>query len=172
MSEWLKFYDKDYQHVGFLIGRYFDSYGNPTEYNHEVKRQINAAEAAKEAKQEEHDIFPPCNSEWGQKTGHRVWCTTKSGGIQREWTGVPRRYFSPGKEERCACVLDHGPPLAKQHNANGNRGDLDNPHLKEYSNCDPKSTSCQLSAPVGDAEVELDDDLTGEDLKRLHSGEL
>jgi len=27
-----------------------------------------------------------------------VWCTNKSGGIERDWVGVPRRYFKPGNE--------------------------------------------------------------------------
>jgi hypothetical protein len=40
----------------------------------------------------------------------RYWCSTRSGGIARTWSGLPRRLFYPGREERCACVRDSGAP--------------------------------------------------------------
>ena len=38
----------------------------------------------------EKQMFPPCNVEWSQAEGSRLWCTKKSGGITRDWVGVPR----------------------------------------------------------------------------------
>jgi hypothetical protein len=53
-----------------------------------------------------------------------------SGGIQRDWVGVPRKYFRPGSPTpRCACVKNIGAPShnpgVKNHKDNG---DLDNPN--------------------------------------------
>jgi hypothetical protein len=56
----------------------------------------DAVEDANKRKAEEK-IFPPCNTEWSSAKGLNVWCTNKSGGIDRDWVGVPRRYFKPGK---------------------------------------------------------------------------
>jgi hypothetical protein len=89
-------------------------------------------------------VFPACNSEWHANKGGRIWCTAKSGGVEREWVGVPRRLFSPGsKHYRCACVKNFGKPLAST-NVEGNRGDLDNPNLKLYPNCPPESNACKI----------------------------
>lgn len=56
---------------------------------------------------------------------------SNSGGISRDWTGFPRKYFQPGaKSFRCACVPEQ---------------ELDNPHFKMYDNCDPKAISCKLA---------------------------
>ena len=40
----------------------------------------------------------------------------KSGGVQRNWVGVPRRLFYPGREERCACIRTTGPPSIDKGN--------------------------------------------------------
>lgn len=94
----------------------------------------------------ENEVFPACNSEWKQNTGGRVWCTQKSGGVDRDWAGVPRKLYAAGsKNYRCACVKNFGTPLATD-DAKGNRGDLDNPNLKLYDNCSPSSNSCKLEA--------------------------
>lgn len=53
-----------------------------------------------------------------------------SGGIERSWIGVPRRYFdSSTKLERCVCV----------ENANERDG-----RFKEYKDCSPTSSECQI----------------------------
>ena len=106
---------------------------------------LEAKDDAK-SKENEKKIFPPCNSEWSADKGQRVWCTQKSGGIQRNWVGVPRKLFFPGRTERCACVKDTGTSLFDP-NAQTNNGDLDNPHLKSYEACqsDPHATSCQVN---------------------------
>ena len=67
-----------------------------------------------------------------------------SGGISRNWVGVPRRYFRPGKKDpRCACVRSTGPP-SDNPDGNTNRGDLDNPNFKEYPDCSQDSISCKI----------------------------
>jgi len=73
--------------------------------------------------------YPPCNVEWKKEKGSRVWCTTKSGGVDRSWAGVPRKLFEPGtKKYRCTCVE---PNTA-----------VSDPSLKEYPDCPPGSDSC------------------------------
>ncbi|VDK53380.1 unnamed protein product, partial [Cylicostephanus goldi] len=75
-------------------------------------------------------VFPPCNSEWHQNSGGRVWCSMKSGGIQRDWVGVPRLLYDPNtKQQRCACVKNFGTGLSS-YGEKGNRGDLDHPNLR------------------------------------------
>lgn len=90
-------------------------------------------------------MFPPCNSEWSKDKGGRVWCTTKSGGINRDWAGVPRKLFnSKSKSYRCACIKNFGHALASD--IKGNRGDLDNPSLKEYDDCSSTANSCKIQS--------------------------
>jgi len=176
LEEWLTFYKSDYMQVGVLAGRYFDADGEPTEYTRQVRHLVEAAEAAKAAKLEEHDVFPPCNSAWSQDKGHKVWCTNKSGGIDRTWVGVPRRLFRPAHDgqERCACVKDSGEPLSSDQggDSGGGRGDLDHPHLKEYPGCDPKADTCQLSPPEVTQRPETEEELNAEDLRLMHGMEL
>ncbi|KAM9538783.1 neuferricin-like, partial [Salvelinus alpinus] len=44
-----------------------------------------------------------CNSEWSAARRGRVWCSTKSGGVQRYSAGVPR-VLSPGSgSSHCVC---------------------------------------------------------------------
>jgi len=58
--------------------------------------------------------------------------------------GVPRQYFQPGKKDpRCACIKDFGAPTGKAESSqHKDRGDLDNPLMKVYENCDPASFQC------------------------------
>jgi len=70
-----------------------------------------------------------CNSNWFGDRGE-VWCTTLSGGIQRDWVGTPRKLFTPGKtRHRCICA---------------SKETIDHPHLKEYSGCPKDSEKCQI----------------------------
>lgn len=67
-----------------------------------------------------------------------------SGGIQRDWVGVPRKLYIAGYDGyRCVCVRITGPPSdhlgSKEHN---DRGDLDNPSLQEYKDCNPLFDWC------------------------------
>lgn len=52
-------------------------------------------------------VYLGCNSEQGQNIRARVWCTEKSGGVERNWVGVPRKFkdpTNPNGKMRCACV--------------------------------------------------------------------
>ena len=147
LEDWLKFYHKDYIYVGKLGGRYYDpTTGEPTKFFHLLQASIADAKAKKAEKQGHHKIFPPCNSEWSQEKGHRIWCTKLSGGIKRNWVGVPRRLFMPGQAERCACVKEYGDSISGYDGGDvAKRGDLGHPNIKEYEGCDPKAESCKLS---------------------------
>jgi hypothetical protein len=74
----------------------------------------------------------------------------RSGGIERGWVGVPRRYMDPGKSKtedriRCVCVRNTGPPSDRPNSEDDkNRGDLDHPNLREYDDCEPDSVSCSF----------------------------
>ena len=144
ISDWMTFYERDYQFVGLLAGLYYDRKGQPTEMLEEVNQRIQSAKESKQKRVSESEVFPPCNSEWRKEAGGRVWCTSKSGGVVREWVGVPRKLFnSATKRERCVCVKNFGPSLLEPQ-AETNRGDLDSPNLREYEGCEPSSNSCKI----------------------------
>lgn len=69
-----------------------------------------------------------------------------SGGISRDWTGVPRKLYQPGgKKPQCVCVRTTGPPTGQASStSHDDRGDLDNPSLQEYMGCPPLASSCIL----------------------------
>lgn len=133
LEEWTQFYRKEYKYKGKLIGRYYNSIGQPTPYNRKIRKLIKEAKNYKEELYNEKLLYPPCNSEWSKELGSRVWCSTMSGGIQRDWVGVPRQLYEPGsKSFRCACIHErelNGPKKGK---------------LKMYPGCDPKEISCWL----------------------------
>jgi hypothetical protein len=55
-------------------------------------------------------------------------CTKKSGGVQRDWVGKPRKFRRPGKTVvRCACVIE---------------SELGSPQVSHYDDCDPEATQC------------------------------
>ncbi|CAF3335137.1 unnamed protein product [Rotaria sp. Silwood1] len=115
---------------GKLIGRYFDTNGTPTKHFSNVLISVNNMKKKNEEKARFEQQWPPCNSEWSHDAGKRVWCTEKSGGIERTWIGVPRRYFdSSTKTERCVCVQN---------------SDEQNGRFKQYKDCLPTSTECKI----------------------------
>lgn len=131
INQWKQFYDKDYTFVGLLTGRFYETDGRKTDYMLKVEQKIDVAIAEKERLKKLRSKYPPCNIEWKVDTGTRVWCTNQSGGIDRDFVGVPRKMYEVGKSEfRCACVPDDR---------------LEDPLLKEYENCDPKSSECVYS---------------------------
>ncbi|KAK8405991.1 hypothetical protein O3P69_007007 [Scylla paramamosain] len=145
LDEWVKFYDTDYKYVGKLIGRYYDENGEPTLYYYDTQRWISQAFTEKENDNQEKKMFPPCNSEWNPETGSRLWCTKRSGGIERDWVGVPRKLFMPGQSKsRCACVKNFGAPSHDPKRINHDRGDLDHPNLQEYPKCEPDQPECYV----------------------------
>ncbi|PAV77050.1 hypothetical protein WR25_06597 [Diploscapter pachys] len=147
VRDWISFYEKDYILVGVVTGKYYDSKGKPTAELERVLARIEQANEFRKMKTAETEVFPPCNSEWHHKSGGRVWCSNKSGGVQREWVGVPRVLLdTKTKQKRCACVKNFGPGLSgvEAVQKSTNRGDLDHPHLKLYPNCSPQANSCKL----------------------------
>uniref|UniRef100_A0A1B6C9H9 Neuferricin n=1 Tax=Clastoptera arizonana TaxID=38151 RepID=A0A1B6C9H9_9HEMI len=140
LKQWLEFYYKEYVYKGKLAGRYFDSNGLPTLYNHKLTARIEEADKNEENKLQSKLMYPPCNVEWSVEDGSRVWCTTSSGGIDRDWVGVPRKLYLPGQNKyRCACVnLLHSSNTFPADNT------LRNGNLEEYTGCHPKSSSCHV----------------------------
>ncbi|KAK7925652.1 hypothetical protein WMY93_007962 [Mugilogobius chulae] len=130
LYEWLSFYHRHYKHVGFLIGRYYTESGEPTETLLQIQASLAEGHRLKAQSEAEKTRFPPCNSEWSGSTGGRVWCSTKSGGVERKWTGVPRQLYAPGSTAvRCVCVEN---PFE------------DDPNVKKYAGCPSSSESCLL----------------------------
>ncbi|UJR26163.1 hypothetical protein I4U23_007507 [Adineta vaga] len=128
--DWLTFYQKQYPQIGKLIGRYFDVNGIPTKHFHNVLTSVNLMKKKEEEKTSFEQKWPPCNSEWSHDTGRRVWCTEKSGGIERTWIGFPRRYFdSLVKAERCVCIQN---------------SDQQDGRFKQYTDCPSTSYECRL----------------------------
>lgn len=69
-----------------------------------------------------------------------------SGGIERDWEGVPRQFFDlKFKRTRCVCVRSTGSPSLPTIPDNGN-GDLNHPNLSPYENCDPLSNTCMVQS--------------------------
>ncbi|XP_015604489.1 neuferricin isoform X2 [Cephus cinctus] len=132
---WIQFYKDNYVYKGKLIGRYYDEDGNPTSEFYKYHEKLKIGEQEKSKEEEKKRMFPPCNIEWKIDVGTRVWCTKKSGGIERNWVGVPRMFYeNPGSSNyRCACVNIQ----SKLYNEN--KGSL-----REYAGCAKGSTHCTI----------------------------
>ncbi|KAM5274293.1 neuferricin [Ctenodactylus gundi] len=147
LQNWLSFYEKNYMFVGRVIGRYYGEDGLPTPELTQVEAMVAKGLEANKQAQQEKQKFPPCNTEWSATKGSRFWCSQKSGGVSRDWIGVPRKLYKPGdKEPHCVCVRTTGPPSdqATDSPMHSNRGDLDNPNLGEYPGCPPLAIMCFL----------------------------
>ncbi|XP_036053092.1 neuferricin isoform X2 [Onychomys torridus] len=132
--------------AGRLVGRFYGEDGLPTPELTQVEAMVAKGTEASEQQQREKHRFPPCNAQWSSAKGSRVWCSQKSGGVNRNWTGVPRKLYKPGaKEPHCVCVRTTGPASDQQDNSRHlNRGDLDNPNLEEYPGCSPLAIECSF----------------------------
>ncbi|XP_060243355.1 neuferricin isoform X2 [Meriones unguiculatus] len=146
LHNWLSFYEKNYVFVGRVVGRFYRKDGMPTSELTQVEAMMTKGMEANEQAQREKQKFPPCNAEWSSARGSRLWCSQKSGGVDRDWIGVPRKLYNPGsKEPHCVCVRTTGPPSDHQDSHRHlNRGDLDNPNLEEYTGCPPLATTCSF----------------------------
>lgn len=146
LESWMSFYEKDYKHIGVVEGSFYDKNGDELAMMHVYKNKLKTAKREQELLESDRELFPPCNSEWSKDRGGRIWCSNRSGGIKREWEGVPRLYYTAGSNKpRCACVRTTGPPSTDLNQKNHkNRGDLENPNLQVYPNCKPESISCPL----------------------------
>ncbi|KAK6625113.1 hypothetical protein RUM43_005404 [Polyplax serrata] len=137
LRDWSKFYKKEYDYKGKLIGRFYDNEGKRTEYWENLEEKFNDAEKSKQNKMNDELLFPPCNVEWNAETGTKVWCSKKSGGIERNWAGVPRKLYMVGSESyRCACI-DINEIQNSESPQYARRG-----HLKTYEHCDPLQYMC------------------------------
>uniref|UniRef100_A0A452U809 Cytochrome b5 domain containing 2 n=1 Tax=Ursus maritimus TaxID=29073 RepID=A0A452U809_URSMA len=145
LQNWLAFYEKNYEFVGRVIGRFYGEDGLPTPELMQVEAMASrCAEVGRRALKEKQK-FPPCNAEWSSSRGSRLWCSPDSGGVSRDWAGVPRKLYKPGaKEPHCVCVRTTGPPSDQTSGlpALTNRGDLDHPNLGEYPGCPPLAITC------------------------------
>uniref|UniRef100_A0A8C1TDP9 Neuferricin n=1 Tax=Cyprinus carpio TaxID=7962 RepID=A0A8C1TDP9_CYPCA len=134
LYDWLSFYQRDYTPVGKLIGRFYTESGQPTDALLHVEAFLTEGLKKKAQAQSEMQLYPACNSEWSEASGGRVWCSTMSGGIHRDWVGVPRMLFSPGSgHSRCVCIRLSDPVHAENRN------------LREYKDCPPQAESCRTT---------------------------
>ncbi|XP_055357943.1 neuferricin-like isoform X2 [Paramacrobiotus metropolitanus] len=140
IETWADTYSKsaDYKEVGVLCGEFYHcagtpDAGKPTEKLLHVYQMIEKAKSDEAKENEVYKEFPQCNSEWSQDKGGRLWCSPKSGGIERTWSGVPRLLLTqkPGgaKSTRCACVHPEK---------------LSDPRLEAYPGCHPDAESCAM----------------------------
>lgn len=132
LYDWLAFYQRDYVTVGMVIGQFYSDTGRPTQTLLQVEASLAEGQRIKAHSEAEMVHFPACNSEWSAARGGRVWCSAKSGGVVRDWKGVPRKLFSPGSSSvRCVCVEDQS------------AADED-PNLQKYDRCPPHADSCYV----------------------------
>lgn len=120
--------------MGYVIGTYYDHEGRPTAALRKAKLQINAGQKEQEGEDEQKRKTPPCNSRWTKENGGEVWCSTLSGGVERNWEGVPRQFHKVGgipEDPKCVCVRT--PEEAAE-----------NPNMRIYSGCNPTSTRCKI----------------------------
>ncbi|NXT78048.1 NEUFC protein, partial [Zapornia atra] len=144
IQSWFTFYLHNYHPVGKLVGRFYDENGAPTEALRQAEAAMEEALKFKAESEQRKQQFPPCNSEWSSAKGSRFWCSTQSGGVSRDWAGVPRKLYQPGAGgSRCVCVRTAGPPWDQQGSSqHSNRGDLDEAQLEEYEGCPPLAQQC------------------------------
>lgn len=132
IESWASFYSSSYQEVGRIQGAFFDSRGCATPELTRVYIAIDQLNDQKNSQLEQEKDLPECNSEWnGDLKKGRVWCSLKSGGVERDWVGSPRIYHD-GQSQRCVCV--------RQASDQGEA-------LSVYPGCDPEATECSLAQP-------------------------
>ena len=112
---------------------YYDDRGVGTALLQQVELLAVEGERVEEARKKSLAEYPSCNSAWSQSSGGEVWCSEKSGGIERDWVGLPRilTVKEGGKEsKRCVCVA----PGADQ-----SRSDM-----APYPGCEPTALRCRI----------------------------
>ncbi|XP_012233116.1 neuferricin isoform X2 [Linepithema humile] len=134
LDDWLQFYNTNYIYKGKLYGRYYNRNGGPTAEFHKVQEKLLLAKKETSLEEKQKRMFPPCNVEWNPDSGTTFWCSKRSGGIDRDWVGVPRMLFENLDAQstfRCACVkLD-----SKEYEEN-------KAMLREYDGCAKDATKC------------------------------
>lgn len=146
LQNWLSFYEKNYKFMGRVIGRFYGEDGLPTPELTQAEAMMTKGLEANRQELIEKQRFPPCNAEWSFIRGSRFWCSQQSGGVSRDWIGVPRKLFKPGVKPHCVCVRTTGPPSDQlpENPMHRNRGDLDHPNLGEYPGCPPLAITCSV----------------------------
>ncbi|CAL8115734.1 unnamed protein product [Orchesella dallaii] len=131
ISDWINFYlnHEVYKFVGLHKGWYFDDKGLKTKHMIELEKALTRADELDAAMAEDEKLFPGCNMEWTAEKGSHVWCSKNSGGINRDWAGLPRNFVDGDKPSRCVCT--HPNFLA-------------DPRIKLFDGCNPKSEFCNL----------------------------
>jgi len=131
LFNWKKTYDDGYIYLGKLEGAFYDSNGQKTQILIDAEDKLTIHKHNENKNEKFKNRFPPCNSQWiGDTNTNTIWCTNKSGGVNRKWTGYPRKVFNSYHNSNiCGCV---------------NEPDLDHPSVSLYENCDPKSTRCEI----------------------------
>ncbi|KAG9448061.1 hypothetical protein H6P81_014189 [Aristolochia fimbriata] len=124
--DWRDFYFRSYIFAGKLVGRYYDSQGNPTKYLKGIEAKAARGAQLLEKQKIEEAKLPSCNSRWSQDEGGEVWCTEAYPRlIQR-----PLDIALTGKmSKRCACFKEE---------------ELDKPGLELYEGCDKLSQVCPV----------------------------
>ncbi|KAL1140635.1 hypothetical protein AAG570_000565 [Ranatra chinensis] len=136
LFDWTKMYEKNYIFKGVVEGRFYSSDGKPTLFLKDIQNKIREVEDEKKLSKQYEQKYPPCNVEWTQEEGSRVWCSTKSGGVVRNWVGVPRKYYEPGASTyRCACIN-----FREGQNDESVRHGM----VEMYKECPAKSQSCRV----------------------------
>ncbi|XP_060147188.1 neuferricin isoform X2 [Globicephala melas] len=96
LQSWLSFYEQNYEFIGRVTGRFYGEDGLPTPELTQAEAMITKGLEANKQELKEKQKFPPCNAEWSSTRGSRFWCSQRSGGVSRDWIGVPRKLFKPG----------------------------------------------------------------------------
>ncbi|KAF5403787.1 hypothetical protein PHET_02876 [Paragonimus heterotremus] len=125
---WLQFISSNYQCVGYLPGVYFDPFGEPTAYMHNILhvfKSIAMRQAGLAA------LFPDCQSKTIHGKPWAVCPALPSRDSQQTELMVPRKLVDPSQSRaRCVCVQS---------------GLLNHPWIREYPNCNRNSPVCELS---------------------------
>ncbi len=77
LSEWAKFYKKQYKYIGKVIGSFYDENGDGTALLKEFNVKVQRALEDKQNDKKEKNLFPDCNSRWTAKEGTVLWCSNE-----------------------------------------------------------------------------------------------
>ncbi|KAG8387425.1 hypothetical protein BUALT_Bualt02G0020100 [Buddleja alternifolia] len=125
--DWRDFYFRSYVFVGKLIGRYYDSDGNPTKYLKGVEAKAARGAQLLEKQKNEEDKVKSCNSRWSDDEGSEVWCDD---GYYPRLVERPIEIALTGKmSKRCGCFRE---------DEFGGKG------LEVYGGCDYFAKRCKL----------------------------
>lgn len=137
VETWVDDLTAKYHHIGHVVGGYwYDEDGQKTEGHRQfltsVKNEKRRQKEAAEERKKEYQKFAPCNVKADAKGTMTYSCTSKSGGVIRDWVGKPRKFKQVGKTvARCACVKE---------------SELESPQVALYPDCDEDSIQCVVES--------------------------